>query len=241
MAVILFDLDGTLLPMDQNLFVRTYFGLLGKKVAAYGYDPQAVISALGQGTYAMIKNDGSMTNETRFWRTFEDDMGPEVTKDRELFESFYANEFQQVKAACGCNPCASEVIGMLKQQGHRLILATNPLFPRIATCHRIRWAGLQPEDFELYTTYEDYSYCKPNPGYYLEILEKISELPENCIMVGNDAEDDLAAAELGMRVFLLTDCLINEKNKDISAFPQGGFKELQTYLSKQLGQGDRLV
>ena len=57
MAVILFDLDGTLLPMDQNQFVRTYFGLLGKKVAAYGYDPQAVISALGQGTYAILCHD----------------------------------------------------------------------------------------------------------------------------------------------------------------------------------------
>ena len=69
----------------------------------------------------------------------------------------------------------------------------------------------------------------------MEILEKISELPENCIMVGNDTEDDLAAAKLGMRFFLLTDCLINEKNVDVSDLPQGGFKELQTYLSKQLG------
>lgn len=238
MAVILFDLDGTLLPMDQEKFVRTYFGLLGRKVASYGYNPQDVIAALGKGTYAMIKNDGSMTNEKRFWQVFEENLGPEVMKDRGLFEAFYANEFQQAKCACGFHPGASEVISMLKQQGHRLILATNPLFPRIATCHRIHWAGLEPDDFELYTTYEDYRYCKPNPGYYQEIMEKIGGQPENCIMIGNDAGDDAAAAELGMRVFILTDCLINEKNKDISAFPQGGFNELKSYLSEQFELGN---
>ena len=76
--------------MEQNKFVRTYFGLLGKKVAAYGYDPQAVIAALGQGTYAMINNDGNMTNETCFWRSFEENMGPEVTRT----ESFLNHSMQ---------------------------------------------------------------------------------------------------------------------------------------------------
>ena len=30
---ILFDLDGTLLPMDQDLFMKYYFGELAKKLA----------------------------------------------------------------------------------------------------------------------------------------------------------------------------------------------------------------
>ena len=38
--MILFDLDGTLLPMDQNHFVKTYFGALAKKLAPLGYDPE---------------------------------------------------------------------------------------------------------------------------------------------------------------------------------------------------------
>lgn len=234
MATILFDLDGTLLPMDQNKFAKAYFSLLGEKVAAHGYNPSHLLDVLGKGTYAMINNDGSMSNEARFWNFFEDQLGPQVIKDRDIFESFYANEFQKAKNACGFHPDAANVVGMLKSKGHRLILATNPLFPQIATYHRIHWAGLHPSDFELYTTYEDYHFCKPNHGYYMEIMEKIGEKPENCIMIGNDANEDMVAAELGMRVFLLTDCLINDKDKDISQYPQGGFNELKGYLLEQL-------
>ena len=33
-----------------------------------------------------------------------------------------------------------------------------------------------------------------------------------------------------MRVFLLSDCLINRSQKDISLFPNGSFAELQCFL-----------
>ena len=234
MATILFDLDGTLLPMDQDKFIKTYFGLLGRKVAAHGYDPHAVLDVMGKGTYAMIKNDGSMTNEHRFWQFYEQQAGVGELPDKALFESFYANEFQQARDACGFHPAAREIVKMLRDSGHRVVLATNPLFPKIATYHRIRWAGLSPDDFELYTTYEDYRFCKPSLGYYREILEKIGEQAENCIMVGNDVGDDMVAEDLGMRVFLLTDCLINEAGKDLSVYSRGGFHELKMYFADQL-------
>lgn len=49
-------------------------------------------------------------------------------------------------------------------------------------------------------------------------------------MVGNDAHEDMIAETLGMRVFLLTDCLLNRKEADISRYPQGGFNELMAYI-----------
>ena len=67
---ILFDLDGTLLPMDQEVFVKTYMKLLAAKMAPYGYDPQLLVKGLWDGTAAMVKNDGRSTNETVFWNTF---------------------------------------------------------------------------------------------------------------------------------------------------------------------------
>ena len=125
---------------------------------------------------------------------------------------------------------AKQVIELAKQKGLRTILATNPIFPSIATESRIRWAGLQPEDFELYTTYEDQYYCKPNVRYYEEILKTKNLKPEECMMIGNDVVEDLVAAELGIRVFLLTDCLINRNGNDISRYPSGGFTELLQYV-----------
>ncbi|MBQ4092862.1 MAG: HAD family hydrolase, partial [Firmicutes bacterium] len=95
---------------------------------------------------------------------------------------------------------------------------------------RIRWAGLEPDDFEFYTTYENASYSKPNPAYYQWVAEALNVRPEECLMVGNDVDDDLPAETIGMKVFLLTDCLINKDNKDISVYPHGSFEELIEYI-----------
>ena len=120
----------------------------------------------------------------------------------------------------------------LKAKRIRLILATNPLFPAVATESRIRWAGLSPEDFEFYTTYENSRLCKPNPKYYEWLLEKSGLSAEDCLMVGNDVGDDMVAENLGMKVFLLTDCLINKTDRAIDEFPHGGFDELKNYLEE---------
>ena len=114
--------------------------------------------------------------------------------------------------------------------GLGVVLATNPLFPPIATQSRIRWAGLEPEDFALVTTYDNSSFSKPNPEYYREILGKLNLRAEECLMVGNDALEDMAARETGMQVFLLTDCLINRDGRDLTDYPQGSFPELMAYI-----------
>ena len=49
-------------------------------------------------------------------------------------------------------------------------------------------------------------------------------------MVGKDVTEDMIAGELGMKVFLLTDCIINKENKDISVYPNGSFKEALEYI-----------
>lgn len=123
-------------------------------------------------------------------------------------------------------------IGPVVDRGLRVALATNPLFPAIATQARIRWTGLQPEEFEFFTTYENIGWCKPNPDYYREVLRRAGLQGEDCLMVGNDVGEDMVAAELGMKVFLLTDCLINKSGEDISVYPNGSFEELKTYVSR---------
>lgn len=232
---VLFDLDGTLLPMNQELFVKEYFTLLAKRLAPVGYDAELLKKAFWGGVAAMVKNDGNCRNEEAFWKVFSQVFGEESSKDQPFIEAFYSEEFQLVQKVCGFNEKAREMVDFVKEQGKQPVLATNPLFPRIATENRMRWAGLSPEIFLHYTTYEHCHYCKPNPKYYLEVLENIGCTPEECIMVGNDVNEDvLPAKELGMQVFLLTDCLINKENVDISEFPHGDFEELHTYLKKIL-------
>lgn len=229
-TTILFDLDGTLLPMDQELFIKTYFKALAARFAPLGYDPQKLINGVWKDTQAMVKNTGEQTNEEIFWNTFAELFGEQIRDDIPVFEDFYRNEFQQARSVCGKNPKAKETIDHARALGYRVILATNPLFPSIATESRIRWAGLEPEDFEFYTTYENSRYCKPNPAYFQEILTHANVHPEECLMVGNDTAEDLAAATLGIQAFLLTDCLINRNSTDITQYPHGSFDTLITYL-----------
>ena len=95
----------------------------------------------------------------------------------------------------------------MKGKGKKIYLATNPIFPRCATLNRIRWAGLSAEDFEEITTYETCRYSKPNVEYYRGILSECGLDPEECLMIGNDRKEDLAAGELGIHTYLVTGCL----------------------------------
>ena len=227
---ILFDLDGTLLPMDQDIFINAYFNRLAAKLAAHGYDPQALIKAIWGGTAAMVKNDGCATNEETFWNFFCTLFGAKARNDEPIFADFYRNEFQQVQDCCGKDPRAAQTITALKEMGFTLVLATNPLFPAMATESRMAWAGLDRKDFVLYTTYENSRHCKPNPDYYRDILAHLGANAQECLMVGNDVTEDMVAQQLGMKVFLLTDCLINKHQQDITCYPRGSFEDLMQFI-----------
>ena len=232
--VVLFDLDGTLLPMDMEQFTKAYFGLLAKKLAPLGYEPEKLIQSIWTGTAAMVKNDGTKNNEQAFWDRFREIYGKDALKDLPYFDAYYREDFDKVQASCGFSPLAKKVVDRLKELGYRVALATNPIFPSIATEKRIAWAGLSPSDFELFTTYENSRFCKPNLNYYKDILAKLGVSANECLMIGNDVSEDMVASELGMKVFLLTDCILNKKNEDITKYARGGFSELLQYIEKEL-------
>ena len=229
---VLFDLDGTLLPMDAKVFVNAYGTTISKKIAPYGYDGELLMKAIWGGIGMMQKNDGSFTNQEVYDNVFKTVLGDDMWEIKKILDDYHHNEFQQIKDVCGYNPKAAESVRTCKAMGYRVVLATNPVFPSIATESRMRWAGLEPEEFELYTTYENSSFCKPSLEYYVEILNKLGVSPEECLMVGNDVTEDMVTEELGMKVFLLTNDLINRENKDISKYPQGDYDDLLHFIKE---------
>lgn len=234
-TAVLFDLDGTLLPMDNDEFTKVYFKILAETLASYSYNAKQLIDAVWAGTAAMIRNDGSKSNEAAFWAKFAEIYGEKGLTDKPIFNSFYENEFKQSMSACGHNSKAAEAVRKIKLAGYRVALATNPIFPASAIESRIRWAGLSPDEFEFFTTYENIGFCKPNPDYYREILKCLKINADECLMVGNDVSEDMIAESIGMKVFLLTDCLINKEHKDISIYPRGSFEQLENFIfDKQL-------
>ena len=94
---------------------------------------------------------------------------------------------------------------------------------------RLNWVDLRPEDFSLVTTYNNSTFCKPDPGYYREILRTVEKSPETCRMVGNNPSDDMSAAQLGLDVFLVTDHLENEANLPTDRYPQGSLTDVLSW------------
>lgn len=226
---IFFDLDGTLLPMDNDVFVKGYLGLLSKAVAPLGYTPDTMIPTMWKGVAAMVKNDGSRTNADIFWDYFSTAFGKKVYDHIPIFDKFYSSEFHKAKALTAPTPLAAEAVKLARAKAEYVVLATNPIFPRVAVDSRIGWIGISPADFDLITSYENSGSCKPNPAYYTEICKKLSLDPARCLMIGNNAEEDAKAANAaGLDTYLLTDCLIAEG--ELPDGKKGSFAELITFL-----------
>ncbi len=233
MNTILFDLDGTLVPFWQSDFIDNYMHLLGHKCTTFGLPMPQAIEGIWQGTAAMIKNDGSQLNHQCFWQTYGQVLGEQVLAMEPHFDQFYSEEFDQIKQVLGTKFIDRDFIEGLKAKGYTLVLATNPLFPPQAIATRLGWLNLVMDDFDYITHYLNSHFCKPNLSYYSEILQHIGKQPSDCLMVGNNVQEDMVAAELGLDVYLVTDYLENDKNLPYQQFKHGdivSFKQFATDL-----------
>ena len=205
---VLFDLDGTLLPLDEDEFTKLYFGLLCKRFCPLGFDKDALINAIWTGTKKMIKNNGELTNDIVFWDTFKEIFGEEKAKLKYSFDEFYEQEYLQTVSCVKPNPYAREIMDFLHQNNIKIVLASRPVFPKNGMVNRAKFVGLKEEDFCLITSYDICSYSKPNPKYYQEILEKLNLKPDEVIMFGNNEEEDGVATELGIKTYLVNGYII---------------------------------
>lgn len=234
MKHILFDLDGTLLPMVQDEFVSYYMPLLAGayKKAGVPVEPGSFIKGVWAGYEAMVGNDGSCTNREAFWNYMEPVLPVSPEESEKIALDFYENEFNRAICTTKPSPLSDQIVKRAKEKGFEIYLATNPVFPRCATMNRIRWAGLEARDFRTITTYETCRYCKPNQEYFKKILEEFQLRPEECLMVGNDVGEDLPARALGIRTYLVTDTMENKKNLPIETDYMGTLAELKEFIEK---------
>lgn len=224
---ILFDLDGTLLPMDMPEYLRIYIAGLAAQIPHI--PAEQMHGVLWEGILAMMKNDGSRTNRAAFADVFTARTGLDYDENEEKFLRFYETDYQKCAAACTPVPLAARLIGTLQKKGYRIVIATSPLYPACATQSRLRWAGLDGCDFPLVTTFDDFHHAKPHPGYYLEVCEKLGAAPQDCLMVGNDVEEDGVAQSIGIETLLVTDCLINKKSLPTEAFRLASLQDVMTW------------
>lgn len=236
---LLFDLDGTLLNVDIDYFLEQYIRALTPRLA-HKMPPEKFARQLMASSMAMIQNtDPAKTNQQKFIEDFFGKTGLSVEETMPIFDDFYANDFPKLKRHSRTDPNARRVVEAAVKRGYEVVLATNPVFPMSAIRERMRWAEVNDFDYLLVTAYEDMHFCKPYPQYYTEILNRIGRRPEECLMVGNDVDEDLSAARLGMKTYLVHDCLLNRNNAQYSADFEGQLSDLADFIKS--GKVDELA
>ena len=226
MKAIFFDLDGTLLPLDEKLFVDIYFAELSKVFSVYNIDSKKLVETIWTATHEIIKNDGKRTNEEAFWDKFKSIVNIDLSDVKEVLKKFYANEFFTKLKKCSTeNSLAKVAVELAKKNGRKVVLATNPVFP-IDALVRLKWIGLDIDDFDYVTHYSNSSFSKPNPKYYLDLCEKLDVEPKDCLMIGNDERQDrFAASSAGMNCYLVTDYLYTYPECKVNC-EKGSFEDL---------------
>lgn len=211
MRAILLDLDDTLLQNDMRSFLPPYFAALGKRMAPF-IDPDEFVKILLASTRTMMNNqDPTITNK----RSFDDDFFPRLgypeSEIRPVIRAFYEEDFPALRQYTRRRPQARPLIQAALDQGLRVAIATNPMFPRRAIEHRLDWADVLDFPFDLVTSYENSHFCKPNPRYYLEILGKLDCEPTQAIMVGDDFGNDIEPAlGVGLRTYWVADAATDD-------------------------------
>lgn len=209
LTTLLFDLDGTLLPLDLEPFMKGYFKALLPSIASVT-NPETIVNQIWKSTHQMVSNeDATMTNLDVFRQSFLGDTGLQESDIWPLFDRFYEESFADLHHLTQPTKISREICRTAHDKGYKLVLATNPIFPEAATKHRMKWAGIDDIPFELVTTMEYMHFCKPNPKYFIEILDMIDESPFHCMMFGNDVQEDGVAGKLGMQTYLVNDYKID--------------------------------
>ncbi len=227
---VLFDLDGTLLHVDTREFVEAYIRLLAKWFATR-VEPERFVRHLTGATRAMMDNrDPSRTNREVFAQAFYEPLGLTEASAADHLAQFYAREYPTLQGLTRSDPTARRAVVAVLSRGLQAVLATNPIFPETAIRQRMAWAGVTDLPFARVTHYENSHFCKPHLEYFLEVCTAIGRRPAECLMVGNDTDEDIAVRSVGMRSYLVTDHLINPRRQPLRADYVGTLAEAAASL-----------
>jgi len=227
---ILFDLDDTLLRNEMNTFVDAYWRTLLPKLSA-PYPDHNMKQAILDATQAMIRAKRSTrTLREVFIEVFQQQTRLDFQDLEPVFMDYYRNEYRQIRDHTQLIPGALSVLKAAQDITPIIVLATIPIFPRIAILERMLWAGIDQFPFCMITSFENMHAGKPNPEYYQEIADTLDVKTSSCLMIGNDLVDDMVAAKVGMKTFLVTDYINRREESSIVPDYQGSLQELTAFF-----------
>lgn len=230
---VLFDLDGTLLNIDMNYFLKKYFQSMIDMALEWGYsDVKRLAEQVYKSTDVMIADlDPDSTNEDVFMRDFFTHWKYPREEFQSFFDEFYKERFPLLHKYCKPFSVVSAMMETVFSKEMKIVIATNAVFPLSALQERLKWAQVGHYEYELITSYEEMHFCKPRVEYYEEICNKIQVNPDRCLMVGNDVGEDLIAGKIGMTTFLVEDMLI-DRGENLQPDYRGNLQDLYEFIKR---------
>ncbi len=229
---ILFDLDGTLLQVEMKHFIPAYT----RGLAACFDDvtePKRFADILLHATLALLRRqDGTQSNEDFFLAMLAENLNIDAALFNQRLQGYCADGLQKLASLIQPQPLTRNILERCRQAGLRVVLATNPVFPRAVVEARMAWGGLLDYPFELVTSYENSRFCKPHLGYFADILDYLQLSPEQCLMIGNDTEHDLAARQAGVATFLVDTWLVDRCEGAFATDFRGGLDDLYKFVGE---------
>lgn len=232
---ILFDLDGTLLRAQMKEFIAQYIHGLST-FCADRVKPKKFEKTLLTIIHDLIhtEGNGSMTNEERVYTRMRQELAIPESLMGESLAQLKHNGLEKLQQFIQPIPLAKQIVKSCQNRGIPLVLATNPVFPKFMIQARMEWAELEEESFTYLTSYENSCYCKPHAGYFRTISAQLGIAAENCLMVGNDLNHDLAAGAIGMKTYLVDTWLVDRGNAEWPCDYRGDHDSLQKFLEAVL-------
>ena len=209
LKAVLLDLDNTLVLFNEQVFYQHYFELIAPWFADIMPSNQ-VGPRLLQATRALLENNGQAMNVEFFLDAFCAELPTSRARIWERFHEFYATDYDNISVPVRVPDQLCAVLDKLAACHLPLVVASNPVFPRIAQEKRLAWSGLGSDRFHLLTHIENMSYVKPRLGYFRQICTKLGLAPKECLMVGNDPSNDMAAGAAGLKTYLTTEAAAGE-------------------------------
>jgi len=200
---LLVDLDGTLLGNHEIPLSLDFMRHALLKLKDHGGWKKAASTLLAIKRELEIPSNNNKNSE-RVVNLFSERMGFPIDQSRQFIKESLVGFFPKLEQHFYPVPGAKEFLEWAKNH-FSLTLATNPVWPREIVDLRLKWAGVDPELFNVVTTATNSSACKPEAKYFTEILDHLNYDVEECLLIGDEVKMDLPATEIGLLVYIVGD------------------------------------
>jgi FMN phosphatase YigB (HAD superfamily) len=230
------DLDGTLIHSGTFLVHLEFIGRILPILKKHqGW--RAGWTALSESFNLIKTPSADKTNHVRIINTFEKHLKMTFEEAEKNLVGTLTEVFPKLKSHFGVIEGAAEFVEWAKPR-YSLTLATNPVWLIDLVHMRMRWGGVNPDDFKSITTADRMHALKPKREYFDELLEQEKFNPKDCLFIGNDPKMDLPANAAGIPVFLIKpdakhlSCLIPPSDQNPGAW-RGNYQHLKKLLHGQ--------